>query len=174
MASENKSPSYLEERERARRFLTQTKDGKFAADLIRRNTQPGEANVLDDDNWVDWEEVMREHRHDTIIAASCQEAREAASLSRQSSSILAPPNPSKSKLRKFFSPPLWYVLRRQIETADPDYWTDRVNQYREALKNPEWATVSPECIRASLEDLLPRGTKVEAPVSWPIHQPSCP
>lgn len=160
MATGNQSPSYLEEREKARRFLLETKEGAEATKQLKSFMGPDTSAVLDDDRWTNWGDIVKEHRQDTVIAASCQEARSAFDLARQSSSIHAAPLPGKSKMRRIFSPPMWYVLRKQIQITDPNYWNDPVNIYREALAHPEWSTVSAEYLRGQLAELLPKGEKV--------------
>ena len=158
MGSENKSPSYLEEREEARRWLLDTKEGQYAADILKEKGPHGiAAKVLDDDHFTDWESIVKEHRHDLVIAANCYEARNAVSMARQSSSLLVAPTQSHMKWRKIMSPPIWYVLRRQIETMDPNYWNDPANMYREALNNPQWTVVPADIIRGELEKHLPSG-----------------
>ena len=78
-------------------------------------------------------------------------------MAQQSSSMLVSPSPTHAKWRLVFQPPIWYVLRRQIETMDPNFWNDPANMYREALNNPLWATVPAEIIRGELEKYLPKG-----------------
>jgi hypothetical protein len=161
MATRNQSSSYRREREWARRILTGTHQGQESIDLLKRNAPGGDASaIFDDDDLVDWEELIKEHRGNAMIAANCREAREAFDLARQSSTIMAAPSPSKAKMRRIFSPPAWYVLRKQAELGDPEYWNRPVNIYREALANPQWATVPAEYLRAALDQYLPKGQRV--------------
>ena len=158
----NTAPGYQAEREYVRKWLQKTPDGKFATDLLRRSSSTKVMQaIFDDEDMTDWEEVVKDYRGATVLAASCQEARNAFDLARQSSSTLGPPDRSKAKMRNFFSPPLGYVLRRQIEACDPDYWNDPVNVYREALKFPEWCKVSADYLRGQLEAFLPKGAAVK-------------
>lgn len=159
MATDNKSPSYLRDREGARAWLTRTAEGRAARDLLIRNAGGNAAAILDDDRHVDWEDLVRENRDLPVLAASNAEARASFELARQSRSTLGPPGGDKGKWLRVFSPPSGYVLRRQIETADPAYWNDPVNLYREALANPQWCPVPADHIRGKLESLLPKARK---------------
>ena len=161
MATDNQSPSYLAERERVRAWLQRHPDGREALRVMRQHAAPGVMNaVLEDDDQTDWEEMVRDFAGASVLAASNREAREAFELARQSRSTLGPPKTDKQKWVRFFSAPIGYVLRRQIEVCDPDYWNQPVNVYREALAHPEWATAPPDYIRGALESFLPRGQKV--------------
>jgi hypothetical protein len=161
MATDNLSPSYLAERARVRRWLEQHPDGREAMRVMRGSSTPAELNaVLEDEKQTDWEELQKDYRGASLLAASCREGREAFELARQSSSIMGPPKTDKQKWVKFFSPPLSYVLRRQIELSEPDYWNIKVNVYREALAHPEWCTAPADYIRGALENCLPRGQQV--------------
>ena len=103
-----------------------------------------------DDHWVSWGDMLEEHRDDLALAANCQEARNSMDLARKSNSLNAPPQPTAAKWVKFFSPPMWYVLRKQVEVMDPNYWNDPKNTIREALSHPEWTTVSADYLRGEL------------------------
>mgnify|MGYP001591707516 CR=1 FL=1 len=161
MPSENQSPSYLEEREYARWWLMNTKDGRAAADMLRRHAPGGDASrILDDDKVVAWGDLVRENQGLPMIAANCREARNAFDLARQASSNFNAAPFGKDVWRKFFTPPLGYFFRRQAEVADPDYWSDPKNVYREALAHPEWCCVSADHIRGKLNEYLPKGQLV--------------
>jgi hypothetical protein len=159
MPTDNKSPSYLQDREAARRYLTQTPDGKVARDFLIKNAPGGDASsILDDDEHVDWEDLVRENKGLPVLAANCSEARRAFDMARQARSNLGVPL-DKHRWLKFFSAPLGYVLRKQIETCDPKYWDDPANLFREAMDHPEWCCVPSDVIRAQLEAHLPKGQK---------------
>ena len=161
MATDNQSQSYQAMRVQARRFLSGHKDGRYGVDTLRRLSAPREMTaVLEDDHFTDWEEMIKDHRGSTVIATNNRAARAAFELARQSSSVMGSPGTGKGKWVHFMATPLWYVLRRQIETVDPDYWNDHVNQMREALNNPEWCVVPPDVIRGELARHLPRGQSV--------------
>lgn len=161
MATQNQSPSYLAERERVRRWLAGTQDGREAVRVLKQGTSGAVLNqVLEDETHTDWEELVKGYKGAAMLAASCAEARAAFDLARQSSSVMGPPKTDKQKWVRFFSAPTDYVMRRTIELGDPEYWNDPVNVYREALAHPEWATASADYIRGGLENVLPRGEKV--------------
>jgi hypothetical protein len=158
MATDNQCPEYLAEREYVRKWLKATPDGRMAESILLRSSSKKKMQaVFDDEDMTDWEELVKEYRGSTVLAANCQEARGAFDLARQSRSTLGPPGASKGRWRNFLSLPLGYVLRRQIETCDPDYWNDPKNVYREALQFPEFCKVPPEVIRGKLEAILPKG-----------------
>lgn len=160
MSTDNKSPSYRAEREAVRKWIERTPDGKYARKQLMDAMGGDASRILDDDQHVDWEEIVREYKGATVLAANCREAREAFELARQSSSLRQlPPSQDKSKWVKFLSAPAGYVLRRQIELADPDYWNDPINVYREAMEHPEWCSVPMDTIRGMLNDLLPKARK---------------
>jgi hypothetical protein len=172
MATENKSPSYLRERLLIRRWLLESREGRFATELLKRDsnlhpdgvTKHGDlSRILDDDNYVDWEDLYLEHKSSLVIASNCAEAREAASMQMQAKGSLGPPIGGPSKMMRFFSPPLWYHLRRQVETQNPEYWNDEVNVLREALANELWLCVPAHIVRGALEALLPKGKRVTLP-----------
>lgn len=156
MSTDNKSPSYLRDREAARRWLTRTPDGRAARDHLMKHGPGGQARILDDDQHVEWEDLVNENRDLPLLAANCAEARSAFEMARQARSTLGPPGLDKARWIRFFATPVAYVLRRQIETGDPDYWNDPRNLYREALDHPEWLCVPAEVIRGELEKVLPR------------------
>lgn len=161
MTTSNQSPSYLAERERVRRWLARHPDGKEALRVLRQHAAPGVMNqVLEDDQQTDWEEMVKDYRGASVLAANCAEARASFELARQSRSNMGPPQTDKQKWTKFFSAPIGYVLRRQIEVMDPDYWNQPVNVYREALAHPEWCSAPADYIRGALESFLPRGQQV--------------
>ena len=173
MSTENKSPSYLKEREAVRKWLLETRTGHFATDILRRGMPAHEslANILDDDKWVDWQDIRREYHEALVLAANCREARETASLTIQARSTLGAPAHGPSKMLRFFSPPLSHVLRRQVEMQDPDYWNDLRNVLREALLYPEWTCVPASLIRAELESHLPKGTRVTVTKEGIVERP---
>lgn len=156
MSSSNQSPSYLEERERTRRWLQKSKDGQLAVDELRKQ---GQTVVLDDDKEVQWDDMVAEYKGAAVLAASNAEAREAFELSRHASSNMGAPL-NHGAWRAFASMPLGYVIRRQIETMDPGYWDDQVNLYRECLEHPEWCRVPADYIRGRLNDVLPKGPRL--------------
>ncbi len=160
MASDNKSISYLEERERVRKFLLNDPNGKYAVDLLKGEKDADLTKVLDDDKNTNWDGMLNEHRSDLIVSSDCKEHREAAELARQSSSVMAPMGGGRDWL-KFFSPPLWYFLRKQIECQDPDYWNDMRNVLREALDNPQWTTQPAVIIRGMYDKVRQKGRKIE-------------
>jgi len=156
MGTDNKSLSYLRDRKIARKWLSDTKPGQYAVELMKKDM--GNANlaaILTDDKWVQWEDLIAEHKDSLAIAANCAEARKAADLARKSSSRMGPAMPTQAKWLRFFSPPISYVLRRQVETMDPDYWNDPKNVLREALDNDQWATVSADTIRGEIDRMIP-------------------
>jgi len=162
MPSSNKSFEYLLERESVRRWLSESREGKYTAQWLKEESGPSVVSrVLDDDNWVNWADLIEEHREDLVLAANCQEARAAVELARKSNSLNAAPVSQGSRLLRFFSPPLWYVLRRQVDLGDPDYWSDPKNMFREALEHPEWARMPAEFLRGELNRYLgkPDGTQ---------------
>lgn len=160
MATDNKSPSYNREREAVRKWIEKTPDGQIARKQLMDAMGGDASSILDDDKHVDWEEIVREYRGATVLAANCKEAREAFELARQSSSLrLLPPSADKAKWVKFFSAPTGYVLRRTIELADPDYWNDPINVYREAMEHPEWCSAPMDVIRGLLNEVLPKARK---------------
>jgi len=164
MASSNQSPEYLEERERARRWLLHTKDGQLARTHLMANAPHGDAaGILDDDNFVLWDDIVQEYRGATILASNCAEARKAFDVARQSHSAFGPPNPTKAKWGLMAQFPLGYHLRRTIETMDPDYWADETNFLRECLDNPQWLHVPVDMIRGLLEARLPKSQRKELP-----------
>lgn len=166
MGSSNRSPSYLQHRDKVRRWLANTKEGQFAVELFRQiDSAKHVSQVLDDDNWVDWGDVMQEHKHDLVIASDCAEHRAAAELAMQSSTKMAPPTSQGSKLMRFFSPPIWYVMRRQIERGDPAYWNHPQTVMKEALANPQWCVVPMSYIRGVYEAMMPKGEKIIATTS---------
>ena len=155
MGTDNQSPSYLEERERARRWLLNNPDGKYAATFLKEHMPKGQ-NVLDDDRAVDWAEIVKEHKGGTVIATNVAEAKEAFRIASGASNIGAPPG-TPSKMLQTASVPLWYHMRRQLETGDPAYWNDPKNFYREMLINPQWCMIPASRVRAELEKYLPKG-----------------
>jgi len=157
MGTDNKSPSYLEERAASRRLLLGTKDGHLHTEILKTKVADGDLSaVFDDDHWLDWQEVVREMRGSVILAANCAEARRSTEIAMQSRYRLAPPLSGQAKWLHFFAPPVWYVLRRQVEMMDPDYWNDPKNTLREALDCPWWTTVPASLIRGELEKHLGR------------------
>jgi len=156
MATDNKSPSYLEEREQVRRWFQKTQDGKEARRILMDAVGGDASRILDDDKHVDWEEMVKDYAGCSVLAASCREAREAFEIARQSKSSMGPPGVDKGKWVHWFSTPIGYVLRRQIELADPDYWNDPINVFREAMDHPEWCRVPMDVIRGELEMRLPK------------------
>lgn len=171
MAEDNKSPSYLEERQTVRDWLDKTSEGKYAGDLLKTLDTPSVVSkVLDDSQWVSWGDLLKEHKDDLILASSCAESRNAVELARKSSTLNAPPMSKGARWLRFFSPPMWYVLRKQVEEMDPDYWTDPKNIFREALDNPQWAIVPPDYIRGELEKYL--GASTKAAENVPLSNPS--
>lgn len=159
--SDPKSPSYLKAMRAAHHWLLNTKDGKYATEFLRQNSPNQDlAAVIENGGWINWEDMVSENRDNLLLASNCYEAREAVKLSRQSKGLMGAPTTSQSKLMRFASFPLWYVLRRQVETADPDYWSSPVNVMRECLKHPQFTTVPAEIIRGQLERLLPKPTEV--------------
>lgn len=161
MSTDNKSPSYLVEREAVRKWLLETRAGHFATELARREAPHDNlAPFFDDDKWLGWGDIYREYRDALVLAANCAEARETARLTIKSRDTMGLPAHGPSRMMRFFSPPLSHVLRRQVEEQDPDYWNDMRNVLREALLYPEWTCVPISLIRAELEAHLPKGTKV--------------
>lgn len=156
MGTDNKSPSYLEDREKTRKWLTETEEGRYAADLLKTEDPNIVSQVLDDDKWVDWQTMLEEQKDGLIIAENCAEARNSVELARKSNSMNAPPQPTAARWLRFFSPPMWYVLRKQVEVMDPDYWKDPKNIFREALDHPQWTTVPADYLRGELEKYLGR------------------
>lgn len=170
--ADNQSISYNRDRTAARRWLEHTKDGQFAVEKMRQHFKGNLGDFLGD-NEISWSDMVEEQREGLAIAQSCSEAREAFNLARQSKSTMGvPPGLGNgAHFVKFFTPPLWYVLRRQVEVNDPEYWNYPLNVLREALSNPEWATVSAEYIRGELEKHLPKGrgrTALPEAISEPI------
>ena len=151
-----KSPSWLRDRKAAHRWLKNTADGKMAVRNLQENMPGGDlSSVLDNkEQWKDWEGMIEEHRNGLQIAGSCQELRNAADLARQARSNKMPPIGNHGKWLRFFAPPMWYVLRKQVEVADPDYWNYPVNVMREALEHPQWATIPLDMIRGELNQLM--------------------
>lgn len=161
MATDNKSPSYLVEREAVRKWLLETREGHFATELARREAPNDNlAPFFDDDRWLGWGDIYREYRDAIVLAANCAEARETARLVIKSRNSMGLPAHGPSRMMRFFSPPMSLVLRRQVEMQDPDYWNDLRNVLREALLYPEYTCVPLSLIRSELEALLPKGTKV--------------
>jgi hypothetical protein len=161
MTTENRSQSYLVEREAVRKWLLETREGHFATELARREAPNDNlAPFFDDDKWLNWADLYREYKEAIVLAANCREARETARLTMQSRNTLGIPAHGPSQMLRFFSPPLSHVLRRQVEMQDPDYWNDIRNVLREALLYPEYTCVPVSLIRAELESHLPKGTKV--------------
>lgn len=167
MASENKSFSYLEERDNVRRWLLNSKDGRLATEVLRRGNKslpncPGDdlAPVLDDDKFTSFQDIVDEYRDGTLLATTCEEARGVFDLAKGSKSNMALPGVTSARWSNFFSAPIGYVLRRQIQTGDPDYWNKPQNIYREALANPNWCKVPISVIRGKLEASLPKAKLV--------------
>ena len=159
MSTDNLSPSYLAERDDVRRWLFTSQDGRIAVDHLKKwaiKTGHNPTAIFDDDRQVQWGDLVRAYKGATVLATTNAEARAAFELASQSSSIMAPPAGGKDKWRLFARVPLDYHLRRMTETADPDYWNDRVNLYRELLDNPDWCTVPADVIRGELEEALPK------------------
>lgn len=155
MATDNKSISYLEERERTRRFLWETGDGQLALEHLRQDATPAELQrVLTDDTFTDHTALREEHRGGIVVAENCREAREAFTIDQM--------HKTDAKWVRFFAPPIWYYLRRQVDTGDPDYWKDPVNTMREALARPIWATAPASYIRGELMKYLGVNDKVIA------------
>jgi len=166
MASKNQSWSYLEERNRVRNWLTKTPDGKLATELLRKNApKENAAPILDDDSCTSWQDIVDEYKDGVMLASSCQEARGTYELARQAKSTMGLPGVSHARWNGFFSAPIGYVMRRQIQTGDPNYWNDPVNVYREALENPNWCRVPRSYLVGKLNDLLPGGKKIELATS---------
>jgi hypothetical protein len=158
MATDNKSPSYRRDRERGRRWLNSSDPNAKLAKKYMREMAPGQdaSVLLDDDDMIEWEDMVNEHRYDAVIAASNQEARKAVELASKSKSTMTPPLGHKH-FRHVAAVPTWYHLRRIAETGDPKYWDDPVNRSREMLAHPEWAIAPPEFFRGELEAHLPKG-----------------
>ena len=173
MGTDNKSPSYLLEREAVRKWLLQTREGHFATEMARREA-PREnlSPVFDDDKWVSWGDIYREHRNSLVLAANCREARETAHLTMQSRNTMGLPPHGPSRMLRFFSPPMSLVLRRQVELQDPDYWNDMRNVLKEALNYPEYCCVPLNLIRAELEALQPKGTRIVIGKEGPVESRS--
>ncbi len=158
MSTENKSPSYLADRAQARAWLQNTAEGRIAADYLKAD---GQGQALDDDQFVDWESLVKEHRGSAVLIANNREARESFDLARQAHSRMGAPM-GHNHWRKIASTPQWYVHRRQMETGDVDYWKDPVNRYREFLAHPEWLCVPAWYVRSLLDNVLPKGPRPQA------------
>jgi len=162
MGTANKSESYNRDRSLVRRWLLETREGQFATEMANRGMPKGDnlSRLFDDDKWLDWEDLYKESKDSIVLAANCREAREGARMAMKSTTSMVAPTGGPSKMMRFFSPPMSHVLRRQIEVQDPDYWNDPKNVLREALLYPEYACVPESLLRAQLESMLPKGTKV--------------
>ena len=156
-----KSVGYQREKRYTVDWLKETRAGAFAEEILRKGSPGGNlSRILDDGGWKSWEDIYTEHKDDLVLAANCREAREAFDIARKSHSRLAPPTGSGSKMCRVASFPLSYVLRRQIEVMDPDYWNSPLNFLRECMDHPYWVTADINVVRGMLEALLPQGTKV--------------
>jgi hypothetical protein len=160
MPTENRSPSYLQEREAVRKWLLQTKEGHWATELAKREApQQNLAPFFDDDKWLGWGDIYREYKDALVVAANCAEARETARLQMKSRNRMGIPAHGPSRMMRFFSPPMSLLLRRQVELQDPDYWNDMRNVLKEALNYPEYCCVPLSLIRSELESLQPKGNR---------------
>jgi len=163
MATDNKSISYLQEREKTHRFLTGTADGRLAIDNLRQDATPEEMQrVLGDDRFTDHATLREEHRGGVLVAESCREAREAFTIDQM--------HQTGAKWVRFFAPPFWYYIRRQIDSGNPEYWKDPANTMREALECPQWATVPAWYIRGELMKFTHGTVITPAPVFTPASE----
>lgn len=152
-----RSISFLRDRDAAKRWFQGTRQGLYAAGLLLRERGSDFGEVYNRrDGWVQWTDMVQEHRNDLAVAADCAEARAAFDLARGASRGKFPPLKTAAHWMRFFSVPDWYFFRRQIDVADPDYWNDQKNVLREALDHPEWCTVPADIIRGELDSLTPR------------------
>lgn len=168
--AEIQSISYLRDREAARRWFTSTSMGRYAADLLR-SEKGGEVfgQVFNTkEGWVQWTDMVHEHRNDLAIAADCAEARAAFDLARGSRSLAIPPLKTAANWMRFMSIPDWYYFRKIAEHGDPYFWNDQVNTLREALANPQWCTVPADVIRGELERLMPKTTAASPRIVTPL------
>lgn len=173
MGTDNKSPSYLKERDAVRKWLLDTKAGQWAAELARREApRQNLSPFFDDDKWLGWGDIYQEYRDALVVAANCAEARETARLQIKSRNSMGIPAHGPSRMMRFFSPPMSLVLRRQVELQDPDYWNDIRNVLKEALNYPEYCCVPASMIRAELEANQPRGTKLIAGKEGLVERPT--
>jgi len=167
MSTDNLSPSYLAERDSVRRWLFTSQDGKRAVDHLKKwalKTGHNPANLFDDDKQVQWMDMVKAYKGATVLATNNAAARAAFDLAKQSTSNMGAPG-GKDKWRRFAGIPLDYHLRRMAETADPDYWNDPINVYRELLDNPDWLCVPADVIRGELEEALPKEARSHAIVA---------
>lgn len=151
------SISFLRDREAARRWYQNTKAGNYAAELMLKEKGSTFSAIYNKrDGWVQWTDMVQEHRNDLAVAADCAEARAAFDLARGARNSMMPPMKTAANWMRFMSVPDWYFFRKQIDTADPYYWNDQKNVLREALDNPQWCTVPADVIRGELERLMPK------------------
>lgn len=150
MASGNQSPSYLQAREHFLKWIAESRAGQFSRDILM-GFGPGRriSEVLEEDHWTDFDALYEERKGDLILAADNKRVRDAFERGE------VKPSPGARFLR-FFSPPMDYVLRRQADTQDPNYWNSPTNTLREALAHPLWCTVPADYIRGVLEQYLPK------------------
>ena len=147
-----------------RKWLLSTEDGRLASDILRRNApNQNAAPILDDDRFTSWDDIVAEYRGGVMLASSCREARGVFDLAKGATSNMTLPGVTSAKWSNFFSAPIGYVLRRQIQTCDPNYWNEPINTYREALANPNWCRVPRAVIQGKLNDLLPKGKQIVTP-----------
>ena len=166
MATTNRSISYNRDREKARHWLAHTKEGQLAVENLRRYYKGNLGDFLGDEHEISWDDLVKEQREGLVIAQSAAEQREAFNLARQSGRPFGSPvGTNSAHFVKFFSPPLWYLLRRQVEVNDPNYWNDPLNTLREAMKNEQWATAPISYIRGQLEAMLPKSRPAPLVVS---------
>lgn len=167
-----KSVGYQKMRAEARRWLLNTDAGQHTVKILRRHA-PGEnlAKLLDDGGWIDYEDMLKENAGNLVLAANCAEARRGVEMAMQAKGRMGPPTKGQARWGHFASIPLWYVLRRQVEAMDPDYWNDPVNVFRELMKNPEWSTVPEEVIRGELLKYLPKGKEDHSVQDSPVGEP---
>lgn len=152
-----KSVSFLRDMQAARRWFQYTKQGRYAADLMLKESGTAFGEIYNKkDGWVQWADLVNEHRNDLALVTDCAEARAAFDLARGARPGMFPPLKTAANWMRFLSVPDWYFFRRQIDFADPDYWSDQKNVLREALDNPQWCTVPADIIRGELERLMPK------------------
>ncbi len=162
MPSENKSHSYLTDRERFMRWVKLRKSGQLARENLMLHSDAGNASqLLEDDRFTDYEGIMEEHREGVLVATNCAETRKDFQRTQQGGRMVG--LPGGARWLRFASIPAWYHWRKVAEEGDPDYWDDPRSQLRAVLEHPEWSCVPLSVIRGALNDLEPKARKIIRP-----------
>ena len=162
MGTKNQSPSYLKERQWARRLLLSHPDAKIGMAFLKDVKSKGKlSDIFNDEKQVDWEALVEDTINYPIVVRDNREAVEAIAMARNSNSLKAAPTGMSGRWRRVAQIPQWYLMRRMIEEADTEYWNSKKNFLKEVLEHPGFATVPLDMVRSEYNSLLPKGKKID-------------